>query len=224
MNLRIPAISIWDQIKELLKTIGRGLWNLHGATLRSLPDMNGPRIGIELQPQGSLLSGNGERQEDFPQDSRRSDSLNAGGDEAIPSRSNSASDHDNGQAPDYDNPAKETVPPVEPICSIRQLDDKRYQVCGDSPFRILKWYQPEFRAADGNDISQFFSCDVSSSPDDNTATFEWKQEFIGRYIMTVKADVEFLPARPDRKGKVVQVSKSIVLMNGSVDSIRRTDE
>ena len=111
----------------------------------------------------------------------------------------------------------------EPAWMIRSVgnNDKEYQVlCTNSSntkFKVVNWYRPEFRDGEGKNISQFFS---SSDPeplvdDGKKARFEWKQEHIGEYIMTLKADVEYTPSGSNRKPKVIQVQNSFVMLNGS---------
>ena len=111
---------------------------------------------------------------------------------------------------------------VDPVWMIRNVgnNDKEYQVlCTNSSntkFTVVKWYRPEFRDGSGKDISQLFTSRAPETIDDGRkARYEWKQEHIGEYIMTLKADVEYTPSGSGRKPKVVQVQNSFVLINGS---------
>ena len=110
---------------------------------------------------------------------------------------------------------------VEPVWMIRSVgnNDREYQVlCTNSSnthYRVVNWYMPEFHDEKGKDISNAFTSSTPVTIDYKKARYEWKQEHIGEYVMTLKADVEYTPSRPGRKAKVVQVQNSFVMINGS---------
>ena len=100
---------------------------------------------------------------------------------------------------------------AEPEWKIRidGSDDQVFEVmCSNSPnlqYEVVKWDIPKFRDENGKDISDKFNPKPPTKIDRTKARYEWNQEYVGQYNVSLSVKVKYTPARPGRKPKEVQV-------------------